>query len=129
MVRGGSNVERRCIEVPKKNAEVETLEETTATGSKSDLFRVMYAAGKTVAEIARETNSNYSFVYGVLAKEAQKNGEKLSTNSSKGERSAMIRKMWDENPDITVGQIAKQLNANYSFVHSVIKKHRESQAN
>jgi len=35
-------------------------------GTKSDLFRQLYDQGKSVLEIARETNSPYSFVYGVI---------------------------------------------------------------
>jgi hypothetical protein len=87
--------------------------------TKSDLIRVMFTNGSTVAEIAKATNSHYSFVYGVCR--ALKGS---SPSESKGtSRSDEIRALADAGA--TPGEIAKALNANYSFVHSVVKKHRD----
>lgn len=88
--------------------------------TKSDLIRVLFTNGMSVAEIAKQTNSHYSFVYGVCR--ALKGS---SPSEDRGpSRSDEIRALADagHNP----GEIAKALNANYSFVHSVVKKHREA---
>jgi hypothetical protein len=89
--------------------------------TKSDLIRAMFTEGSTVAEIAKATNSHYSFVYGVC-----KTLKGSSPSESKGpSRSDEIRALADAGA--TPGEIAKALNANYSFVHSVVKKHRDEQ--
>jgi transposase len=90
--------------------------------NKSDMFREMYDSGMSVAEIARETGSHYSYVYGVIQRLCNKRGEEVR-KERKASVSDTIRAMVDEGK--TVGQIAKELNRNYSFVFSVVKKYKQ----
>lgn len=92
--------------------------------NKSELMREMYKSGKSVTEISHELNANYSYVYGVIERLCNKDGVEMR-KVTKESKSDEIRKLSDEG--LTVGQIAKQLNSNYSFVHSVVKKHKEQQ--
>lgn len=95
---------------------------TPKAPTKSDLIRSMYQEGMSVSKIAKETNSHYSFVYGVIKN--MLGGEKPT--SEKGpSKSDLIREYADQG--MTPGEIAKELNANYSFVHTVVKKHRAEQ--
>ena len=89
--------------------------------SKSTQIRSLYNEGLTVAQIAKELNCNYSFVYGVVKKECDKTGNPM-THSSKGGKSTMIRNMWDKG--MTIGEISKELNSNYSYVWTVVEKYR-----
>ena len=88
------------------------------TKSKSELFRKLYDAGMEIADIARECNSHYSFVYGVIS------GSREVRKVEKESKSDIIRSLVDlgKNP----GEIARELNSNYSFVFSVVKKYKES---
>lgn len=95
----------------------------TAT-SKSTIIRSMYHEGCTVAEIAKEMNCNYSFVYGVVKKESEKAGTPM-TKSAKGGKSDTIRAMWTAGK--TIGEISKELNSNYSYVWTVVDKFRTTQ--
>lgn len=90
----------------------------TEVKSKSELFRQLYDLGMEVADIARETESHYSFVYGVISSSREMRQVTKVTKSDK------IRSMAAEG--LTPGEIAKQLNSNYSFVYSVVKKYRDS---
>ena len=90
--------------------------------SKSEMFRQMYDAGMSVAKIARETGSHYSYVHGVIQRLCQKRGEEVR-KERKESKSDIIRAMVDQGK--TVGQIAKELNSNYSFVYSVVKKYKQ----
>lgn len=88
--------------------------------TKSEGFRKLYEDGMSVGEIAKATDSHYSFVYGVIA------GSFENVRKNKGpSKSDEIRKLADTG--LTPGQIAKELNSNYSFVHSVVKKHKQTQ--
>lgn len=87
--------------------------------SKSSVMREMYDSGKSVSEISKEMNCNYSYVYGVIDRHT--NGSIKQT--VKDSKSDLFRQMYDDGS--TVGEIAKQTNSNYSYVFSVIKKHRE----
>ncbi len=93
------------------------------TVNKSNMFREMYEQGMSVAEISKETGSHYSYVYGVIQRLCNKKGEEVR-HERKESKSDTIRAMVDEG--MTTGQIAKELNSNYSFVHSVVKKYKES---
>lgn len=85
--------------------------------SKSKMFVELHLRGYTVGEIAKETQSHYSFVYGVIDKHV---GVTRQPKNSKADiiRTLAIRGM-------TPGQIAKELNSNYSYVHSVVKKFKD----
>lgn len=100
--------------------EVVKAPEAVKTPTKSDLIRALFTNGMSVAEIAKQTDSHYSFVYSVCR--ALKGS---SPSEDKGpSRSDEIRALADAGH--SPGEIAKALNANYSFVHSVVKKHREA---
>ena len=90
--------------------------------TKSEKFRKMYDEGKTVGEIAKATNSHYSFVYGVLDRYTDGNVRTAGRGEGKSEK---FREMYKAGK--TVGEIAKETNSNYSFVFSVIKKYRKEQ--
>ena len=90
--------------------------------SKSSIIRQLTDEGKTVAEIAKELNSNYSFVYGVVQRHRGATNEKTTTvraNSISGQ----IRKLFDSGK--TVAEIKKELGLDYSFVYSVVKAHKK----
>lgn len=94
---------------------------TATATSKSAIIRDMYTQGYTVAQIAKEMNSNYSFVYGVVKAMCDKTGCEM-VRSERGGKSDVIRTMWDEGK--TIGEISKELNSNYSYVWTVVNKHR-----
>lgn len=87
--------------------------------SKSELFKTLYDLGMEICDIARECESHYSFVYGVISN-SRENVRKVKTES----KSDIIRKMFDEGK--TPGEISKELNSNYSFVFSVVKKYKST---
>ena len=87
-------------------------------GTKSELIRQMLAEGKSVAEVAKATNSHYSFVWGVAQRFFK--GDIPTSNKSKGDSvSQKIRDMYDEGK--SKSDIKKALLVDYSFVYSVIK--------
>lgn len=112
-----SNVEEVVVEEISQLQKL--LNEST---SKSEVMRKLYDDGKSVSEIAKLLKSHYSFVYGVIQRHCDDSSIEMR-KSVKTSKSDEIRKLYDEG--LTVGEVAKQLNSNYSFVFSVIKKHRE----
>ncbi len=100
-------------EVTKK-----TRVDYTKCVSKSQMFKQLYTAGLEVCEIAKITESHYSFVYGRV-----RENDDVSPKRVVGEsKSDKMRAMFDQG--MTVSQIAKELDSNYSFVHGVIKKYK-----
>jgi len=91
--------------------------------NKSEVMRKMYDDGMSVSQISKKMNCHYSYVYGVIQRYCNKQGIEMR-REKKETKSDVIRKMYDDG--MKVGQIAKQLNSNYSFVFSVVKKYRES---
>lgn len=91
--------------------------------SKSSIMREMYDNGYDVSSISKLSKSHYSFVYGVISRYCESKGEEIKSNK-KESKSDIIRSKYDEG--MTIGEISKSLNSNYSFVFSVCKKHRES---
>lgn len=90
--------------------------------NKSEVMRKMYDEGKNVSEISKELECHYSYVYGVIQRYCDKLGVEMRKDK-KYSKSDKIREMVDEG--YKVGEIAKQLNSNYSFVYSVMKKYKE----
>jgi transposase len=86
----------------------------------------MYDQGSTVSEISKELNSHYSYVYGVIERYTSKTGTEIR-KTERTSKSDTIREMFDSG--MKVGEIAKNLNSNYSFVFSVVKKYKESKQN
>ena len=91
--------------------------------SKSQQMRDKHDLGMTIAEIAKEMNCNYSFCYGIIQKHTSKLGLEMN-KTVKGSKSTTIRTMYDEGS--TIGDIAKELNTNYSYVWTVVEKHRST---
>lgn len=90
--------------------------------SKSATIRQMTDQGMSVSQIARELNSNYSFVYGVVQRhKAATNGGVTATK--KNSVSGQIRTLFDAGKSIA--DIKKELNLDYSFVYSVVKAHKK----
>lgn len=90
--------------------------------SKSEQMRQMHDQGMTIAEIAKSLNANYSFCYGIIQKYTEKNGSEMN-KTKKGSKSTTIRNLWDSGK--TIGEISKELNTNYSYVWTVVEKHRQ----
>lgn len=91
--------------------------------NKSEVMRMMYEEGKNISEIQKELKCHYSYVYGVIQRYCKKTNQEIR-HDRKESKSDTIRMMVDEGK--SVGTIAKELNANYSFVFSVVKKYKES---
>lgn len=87
--------------------------------TKSECFQLLFEMNYEVGDIAYSTKNHYSFVYAICDKTV---GVQRKTEVDK---TVIIREMADKG--LTPGQIAKELNANYNFVHSTVKKHREAQ--
>lgn len=87
--------------------------------SKSQMFIELHLHGYTVGEIAKVTQSHYSFVYGVIDKHIG------VTRQPKTSKADLVRVMAARG--MTPGQIAKELNSNYSYIHSIVKKFRDMQ--
>lgn len=112
------NVQFSVEDLKFKNLNLEKSK-TVTVKSKSELFRLLYDAGMEICEIAKECESHYSFVYGVIS--ASREVRTVKTES----KSDLIRKLFDEGK--TPGEIAKELSSNYSFVFSVVKKYKTSE--
>lgn len=90
--------------------------------SKSAMIRQLTDEGKTVAQIAKEMNSNYSFVYGVVQRhKGATNGD--TTTVRKDSTSGQIRNLFDQGKSIA--DIKKDLGLDYSFVYSVVKAYKK----
>lgn len=92
--------------------------------TKSDRIRQMYDEGKTVAEIARELNTHYSFVHTVVAK-YRENGAPTK-HSERPSKSKSIRSLYDQGR--TLKEIKELLNLDYAFVYGVLKRHKDSKS-
>lgn len=90
--------------------------------NKSDIMRRMYDEGKLVNEISKELGVHYSFCYGVIDRYCKDTGREMR-KVKRESKSDIIRSMVDRG--MTVGEISKELNSNYSFVFSVVKRYRE----
>jgi len=79
----------------------------------------------SIREVADEIGVRYQYAYQVIRRYCNKNDVELPTNNSDGETKAdKIRSMWDD--DMTIGDIAKELNTNYTYVWSVVDKYRKN---
>lgn len=102
----------------KKNVEENKI-------SKSEMFRKLYEEEEmSISEISKKTNNVYSFVYSVIDKYCEKNDIELRTKSQdKNTKAQKFREMYDEG--MTIGEIAKETNSNYSYVWTVVDKYRK----
>lgn len=89
--------------------------------NKSEVMRKLFKDGKSVSEISKEMNVNYSYVYQVVSKM-----DGFEKKKDKGERkSDVIRKLWKEGK--SVGEISYELRTNYSYVWKVVDDYRRSE--
>ncbi len=92
--------------------------------SKSTMIRDMYASDDnvTVAEVAETVGVRYQFAYNVIRRYCDKIGTDVR-KANPVTQSSRIRELFlaGKKP----GEIAKELNTNYSFVHQVVKKLRD----
>lgn len=98
----------------------------TKKQTKSDMMRKMWSEGTSISDIAKQTDSHYSFVYETIKKFARKQNKEFTTNQPQRERRADKFREDYEN-GLSIGEIAKKHNANYSYVWTVIDKVRNSQ--
>lgn len=89
----------------------------TAGKTKSECFTHLFSLGYEVGDISYSTKNHYSFVYAICDKTI---GVPRKEDIDK---TVLIRDMSDKG--LTPGQIAKELNVNYNFVHSTVKAHKE----
>ena len=100
---------------------------TPKNDSTSSKIKELYDAGVPVTEIAKQLGIRYAFAYQVSQRHAAATGKEFSTGHVKGEtKSQKIRDMFDSG--MTKGDIAKQLNANYTFVWMTVNAHEKAQA-
>lgn len=92
---------------------------TEATLSKSQVIREMLDGGSTVAEIAKELNTHYSFVHGVAKRHL---GDDIPTKPKGVSKSALIRDMFDQG--MKPAEIKKELNLDYAFVYNVLREYK-----
>lgn len=89
--------------------------------SKSAMFKWLYDNHNfTIGEIAKMAGVRYQFVYGILDNHTGGNIRKSSAGGTS--KSELFRQDYDAG--MTVGQIAKKHNSNYTFVFTVIKKYK-----
>jgi len=88
--------------------------------SKSDAMRKMHDEGLTVAQIAKQLQANYSFVYSVIKRYREEGAPQRNKRNTKSEQ---MRRLYDQG--YKVADIAKKMNANYAFVYGVIKRYKE----
>lgn len=103
---------------PERKALRAQYEKDLALGcTKSALFaRMATEHNLTVGEIAFVVGSHYSFVYGVVSTKTDRVTAKTDNKADE------IRRLADEGK--TPGEISHMLNTNYSYVHTVCKKHK-----
>jgi len=82
----------------------------------------------SVSEIAEEVGIRYAFAYQVLRRHVDKNDNlEMPTKNSENSKADTIREMFDKG--LTIGEIAKKLNTNYSYCWQVCDKHRKEDNN
>lgn len=93
--------------------------------TKSEQIRNYFEEGKSISEIAKILNVNYSFVYQVAQRHCMKNNKDFKTNrADKETKSDVIRKLWNQGK--TIGEISHILNTNYTYCWNIVNKLRNS---
>jgi len=112
--------------VSKKNARAVVINDKQFE-SKSEAIKYLYDEQKlSVSEIVKamkeaDIEVRYQFVYSVIDKHT--NGQ-IKYRENKQTKSQQFRDLFDQG--LTIAEIAKKTNSNYTFVFSVIKKYKES---
>jgi len=103
--------------------------------TKSDRIRALHKKGLSVAEIAREMNTYYSFVHRVVNRmQEQEQEQKQNTDATKQtkkqtkkrtKKQQIIELHFEQGK--TVDEISALIDADTGYVYSTIKKHKETQ--
>lgn len=104
--------------VNNEEREVNTM--NTQTTTKSQKIRELYDEGKSISEISRIMNVNYSFVYQTIKKYCDKIGKEFITRENKETKSQKIRELYLRG--LSISQISKELQTNYNYVWSIVNK-------
>jgi len=77
-----------------------------------------------ISEVAEKAEVRYQFAYQVIKRYCNKNDVEFPTNQNKESKADKIRKLYDEGK--AIGDIAKELNTNYTYCWAVVDKHRKN---
>ena len=95
--------------------------------TKSARMRLLYENGMSIADIARELKTYYSFVHRVIQRH-KKNHPELNTREAKQPRhpskSSRIRRLYDDGK--TIDQIAGTLGLDREEVYSIVRKYKQA---
>jgi len=93
--------------------------------TKSAQIREMFKENEdiTISEIAEELDIRYQYVYQVLRKYCAENDVEMPVNNNGETKADKIRELWDDG--MTIGDIAKELETNYTYCWSVVDKYRK----
>ena len=92
--------------------------------TKSARIKELYDAGVSIGDIAKQLGIRYAFAYQVAGRHAAATGRTFSTGREQGPtKSNKIRELSDAGK--TVGQIAKELNCNYTFAWMTVNAHKK----
>jgi len=95
--------------------------------TKSDRIRALHKKGLSVAEIAREMNTYYSFVHRVVNRMQEQEQDTDATKQTKKQtKKQQIIELYFEQGK-TVDEISALIDADTGYVYSTIKKHKETQ--
>ena len=108
----------------KKNSSASTsttINPRNDPNSKSQQMRDLHEQGMSIADIARELQTYYSFVHRVIKRYE---AEKANPKTKKLPVAQQIRQLCDEGK--TVDQIHEILNVDKARIYSTMKKHKAS---
>jgi predicted transcriptional regulator len=88
--------------------------------SKSSKMRDLFDSGLEIKEISVQLDVRYNFVYNVVSRyilKKQISEDQIIKESNSGSNlKDQVKEILNENPDIKVSEIAKQLNKNYNYI-------------
>lgn len=95
--------------------------------TKSDRIRALHKKGLSVAEIAREMNTYYSFVHRVVNRMQEQEQDTDATKQTKKQtkKQQIIELHFEQGK--TVDEISALIDADTGYVYSTIKKYKEAQ--
>jgi hypothetical protein len=95
--------------------------------TKSSKIKELYDSGTPIGEIAKTLGIRYAFAYQVASRHAAATGKPFATGRTAGPtKSSKIRELFDTGK--TVGQIAKELNLNYTFCWMTVSAYKKQLA-
>jgi len=78
----------------------------------------------TIREVADEIGVRYQYAYQVIKRHCNKNDLEFPSGQGGETKADKIRELYDDG--LSIGDIAKQLNTNYTYCWSVVDKHRKN---